>query len=369
MFEKKSVIYYPENNSTNTIPFLNTQNILLTQLIETNTISPKAIPSLTATKNKTNNVLPYSITVTDLYNKLDSGLYIGYEIGDEVHIKDIYGNELGLWMTINGGLVNSISPDGKLLEIYINTHIPLFQIGIYNLFSQNRMNIFDYCPIDTGYGLGWSSDSQRIAMSECNFPGISILDIYSGELIASINSPVVLQNNSKHPDLVNPYPGNPFWSQNGKWIAYFVYYIDEWEWQQGTGALLEYPHGPYITDATCITNDTTCSNKSHMLINSIHYYSGHESLLTWISDNELAILPTHMEPIIYIYNVLSSQLEKRIVLPYDLGLLENLMIGSPDGKFILFEVDPNIPFLLSIQTQKVIQISDEKVDSFFWIYK
>jgi Tol biopolymer transport system component len=342
-------------------------NVILLPTTNTKTILQKSTtPTATLKIAKSSELITFS--EPRIYPKLDSGIYIAYQNSQAVYLLDANGEKIGKWFELSNGIVNSISPNGELLEIII------YSGGGYNIVIYN-MSINEFITIvvsgDQRWGYSnsvWSPDSQMMAITGCD-EGIIIVDINKNEVINRITSPVKEIPYYRGEDRYNPnYPGVPFWSPNGNWIAYFVYYYDEpVEYQ---GGIVETPHGPYVTETNCLLDNSSCDeysyNLNEMVSNEIDTLS--DGILAWTPENYLALFAIRNGPNIYLLDVMMKKQNDYIELPFPIGSYSANMRWSPDGEKILFSTPP-IGFIYSIKNKLATEIDIKNISTMFWINK
>jgi hypothetical protein len=72
----------------------------------------------------------------------------------------------------------------------------------------------------------------------------------------------------------------------------------------------------------------------------------------------------------YIYNVETSKLIDKIILPENVGSRAKSMSWSPDNQWIIISNDVGMgTFLYSIKSHEIIKIIDFPIDNTFWVVK
>jgi hypothetical protein len=333
--------------------------------VETEQINTTARPT---TKTKTE--IPRNpITVSNIFDSLDAGMYIAYQLGQSVYLMDTEGEEMGLWMEIQDGEAHSLSPNGEMMVVFRYGMGLESELDVYNFVTEEYYTLeIPECSIGILSDSIWSSDGRNIAISGC-YGGIGIIDIRTGEKITTIESPVVFSEDRGDHTYDPNYPGLPFWSPNGLWIVYFVYYVDSWDGPGG--AIMEYPHGPFITNTACFSEGLSCKE---MTVNlnikeKQNLLSIHDSVLAWTPESRLAVLPVSDGPVIYMYDVVTQRIVESIVLPYEMGMSVQSMKYSPDGKWIFLATSPMAEFLYSMETKETKLIGYMEIRSYFWVEK
>ncbi len=216
-------------------------------------------------------------------------------------------------ISLDGKILGQLAPKGGVdARLSPNTTHIAFS-NSENAFSSSALLVFDLVTqTTTEIPVGsdcvhpsWGGDEQTLVVECRNLFVISLHTGTQSRLLAE-----------QDPELTET---SPEWSPDSKWIAYYK-------------GVSPFPSdGPYLVNAACLIEISTCNLKTHRLTKLI-------GVLTWSPDSRyVAIGPSNETEgnTISIFDIQTGELSRTLKVDLGYGPIST-MSWSPDGKWIAF---------------------------------
>jgi WD40 repeat protein len=271
------------------------------------------------------------------------GEYIAYSYGTSIKLVSVAGKESGTLMEGANEGRNWLSPNQEIVAYSEELHILQFR----NIYSAKIITIQEQetCRYGVTY-LSWNPEGDKVVVS-CfygnNDSDLKILTYPEGIIVGHFEKIIDFSKDS-----IN-LPYKPTWSPDGKWIAFFV----------RSSSQIIGEKGPFITDTSCLSDDTTCAQKTILRIDNT------ASLLSWTPDSNLAIVDPYKSSI-NIYKMPSFYSLQTINISQQYLRDFHSFAWSHNDEWFAFGGMDGI-FIMSSKTGEIKQVSSEAEDVLFWI--